>query len=497
MSGFSATFLIRTLTPVHVGCDLVHDPTSFVLDEDRAQLTPIEPMEFLGSLDPAELRHLRRICLAGSVQSLLGVYKFMRRQTFQGRRIPVSSQIVKHYRETLSIGTQEREKILEQLNNFVIRRTAFQASTERPYLPGSSVKGAIRTAYLSLLCHERPSRQRAGVQPSRLEKQLLGGSFSTDPFRLLKISDFVPVGDVPVKIRYAINRKKDGTSGDKGIYQILEMVEPGAVFQGTVQLDEPMAGAGIRRPLTMAGLERALSVFFNQHWRREQKELAHLTNRDPQDAHSGSLMRLGHHSGAECVTLEGLRSIRVRTGADKWEDRDSATTLWLASDSRKADPRHQEGLPLGWIQLRRASLAEKEKAEETEAKWREQESVWRQRRLERLQQLQRQAEARQAALQRQQQEALQRREEERRREQEWAELTPFQKDLRTAQEGKAGSEVLSKIVSRIEDYPQSEQVQLAKALKAVYLSKGTWEVKKKKKKQFDRVASLKRILGEN
>ncbi|MEE8587180.1 MAG: type III-A CRISPR-associated RAMP protein Csm5 [Acidobacteriota bacterium] len=496
MSGFAATFLIRALTPLHIGSDSVYDPMSFVLDEQRAELTPIEPLEFIRSLDPADLRELRKICMEGSLQSLLRVYKFMRKQSFQGRRIPVSPQIVEHYQETLRIGTEQTRQIQEKLNKFVIHRTAFQTSTNRPYLPGSSIKGAIRTAYLSLLCQEQRVRLSGRQNSFELEKRLLKGAYGTDPFRLLKISDFVPVGEAPVRIRYAINRKKSGKPADSGIYQILETVQPGAVFQGTIQLDSPLDGSGIRTPLSMARLEEALSAFFRHQWGREQNELALLTDSRPQEAPGGSLMRLGHHSGAECVTLEGLRRIRVRTGRTTSEVRDGATTVWLASDSRKADPRHQESPPLGWIQLQRASETEKQQAKSSESQWRMQARVQEKQRLERLQELQREAEARRQALQRRQEEERRRQEEERRREEEWAKLTPFERDLLSVRQGRGGQEELAAIVRRIDEFSEQESKQLAQALKEAYLSQGRWEVAAKQKKQINRVAKLKRILGE-
>lgn len=492
MSGYSATCLIRTLTPVHVGCDNVYDPTSFVLDEERAELTPIELLEFIRSLGPAELRSLRQTCMEGSPRSLLKVYKFMRHRKFQGRRIPLSPQIVDHYQETLEIGTEQNSDILQKLNQFVIRRTAFQASTERPYLPGSSIKGAIRTAYLSLLCREQRVRPSPN-QKSLNERRLLQGAFGTDPFRLLKISDFIPVGHLPVRIRYAVNRKKNSKSGDSGICQILEMVEPGALFQGIIQLDEPLPGAEIRRPLTMERLQEALSVFFRRQWGREQNELAGLTESRPQEAPSGTLLRLGHHSGAECVTVEGLRRIEVRTGRQTWETRDGATTLWLASDFRKADPRHQQCLPLGWIRLEAASETAKREAEAAERHWRAQQEIREKQRLERLQQLQREAEARQEEQKRLQQEELRRQEEQRRRQEEWAKLTPFERDLRTVQQGQASPEELAAIVLRVDEFSEQESKQLALALKEAYVTQGRWTSKMQKQKK--RVEKLKRILG--
>ncbi|MDW7998100.1 MAG: hypothetical protein RMI30_01400, partial [Thermodesulfovibrio sp.] len=60
------------------------------------------------------------------------------------------------------------------------------------------------------------------------------------------------------------------------------------------------------------------------------------------------LIRIGRHSGAEAVTIEGNRHIKIMQGRDRpplYLDR--ATTFWLASDSPK--PKTNNGLlPFGW-----------------------------------------------------------------------------------------------------------------------------------------------------
>jgi len=60
------------------------------------------------------------------------------------------------------------------------------------------------------------------------------------------------------------------------------------------------------------------------------------------------LVRLGRHSGAEAVTIEGQRRITIRgKGGQKRISERGATTIWLASE--KAQPDSNSILtPFGW-----------------------------------------------------------------------------------------------------------------------------------------------------
>ena len=69
-------FIIRTLAPVHIGCDEVYEPTGFVLDETSCTLTAFQPLEFVRSLGKKDLDRLTLICRRGNLESIL-VYKFM------------------------------------------------------------------------------------------------------------------------------------------------------------------------------------------------------------------------------------------------------------------------------------------------------------------------------------------------------------------------------------------------------------------------------------
>lgn len=346
---------IRIITPLHIGCDEVYEPTSFVVDEENHKLISFDALEFFRMLSPRDRNELVSISKRGTVESLLEVYKFMRGKKFNGHEANLSSGFTAHYKKVISLPLQDRRRIQQELNNLIISRTAFNGNNSRPYIPGSGIKGALRTAYLNLLAETKHIRTPLGKSASKdLEKTLLdGGSFETDPFRMVKVSDFAPVGMTQTRIVYAINEKKKASKYEaRGPYQILEVVEPGAFFEGSITIDEPDRHAGIRNPITRETLLQSLRQFYAREKTREDQELVAI-NIVPVTlpATSACPMRIGRHSGAETVTIRGHRDIRIMKGRGEMADSlDHATTFWLASEEAK--PRLKEGLrPFGWVVL--------------------------------------------------------------------------------------------------------------------------------------------------
>ena len=232
-----------------------------------------------------------------------------------------------------------------------------------PYIPGSSIKGALRTAYLGKLATDLGIKGRKD-RAKDLEVELLGGSFKTDPFRMVKPSDFLPVGDVKTKIVYAVNKKKNVSNLNRGeergnIPQILEVIREESIFEGTIHIQQPEPTAGIKKPIQSKELLNSMHDFYKKIVNEEDD----ITNslgaghivvnsiinkfKDNRGV-SAFLLRIGRHSGAESITIEGNRWIKISPPGKppKYSDK-GATTLWLTSETSK--PNTNNGLvPFGW-----------------------------------------------------------------------------------------------------------------------------------------------------
>lgn len=345
-------FTLKIHTPVHIGCDEVYEPTGFVVDEQKKELIAFEPEDFLGRLEPADVEAFSRICIKGTLPSLIEIYKFMRlkREHAEGWRIDLSDGFIEHYNNTLALRPNE---VGQALNKFLISRTAFQAIDNVPYIPGSALKGALRTAVLNARNNGKtaPAVRRAG----EMEEALLGGTFAKDPFRLVKISDFVALNAVRQKIVYAVNRKKKPSEKEaRGPYQMMEVIEPDAEFFGSITIAEASKDSGVSKPLTLPELHQALEKFYGAELRRERDENKQMkcSIRTLNDMPQGAIpVRLGRHSGAECLTVEGRRDIKIMLGPGKSPKYlDHATTLWFTSPTSNPSSR-TELQPFGWAGL--------------------------------------------------------------------------------------------------------------------------------------------------
>lgn len=364
---------IKTLAPVHLGCDEVYDPLTFAVDDEKKRLVVFDTAAFLSQLDRRKIESFTDLCRRGTPSSILEIYKFFSREKPTGREIAISESFVKHYKNTLRISDNDVRRVQQELNGFVIERTAFLPTTDRPYIPGSAVKGALRTAYLNLLMKEKDAAAVRTDNGRKLEESLLEGSFATDPLRLLKVSDFMPVGEVRTKIVYAVNEKKRLSQfGARRPYQILEVIEPGAVFQGTIAIEAPPPEAEIRNPLKLDRLWRSLKEFYPHELQREQSELARINLKHSIGALEGNplLLRLGRHSGAECVTIAAARAILIRGARGAKRIEKGATTLWLACDAKMRKQSHNV-TPFGWASFDRTGAEAQKTFEDRETTWRE------------------------------------------------------------------------------------------------------------------------------
>lgn len=365
-------YYIRIMAPTHIGCDEVYDPTGFLINEDTHALTAFEPMDFFKSLDAQAKSRFADICRKGTIESILELYKFMKGRQLDGHHVGVCKGLIAQYHKTLAISANDRRKIQQELNNFSISRTSFNPTTQKPYIPGSAIKGALRTAYLNHLAKSRniPAGQdRRDRNPGNtLEKGLLDyQKLENDPFRLLKVSDFHPVGPCRTKIVYAVNVKKVPSKFNaRGPYQILEMIEPGSVFAGTIRILEPLTRDVIKTPLSGQAVFESAAAFYEKEKNREILELkaAGLPVLDMDTKDNVCCLRLGRHSGAESLTIEGHRNIKImKKRGDRPGSSDKATTFWLASELPENAP-GSELKPFGWVGLGEMTEALGNKLEE-------------------------------------------------------------------------------------------------------------------------------------
>lgn len=358
---------LHVLSPIHIGCDDVYEPTSFVID--KTKLIEFDPLDFVKSLKPQESADFSK---TGAGDNLLAIFKMIKRfykPVVKGREVGITTHLADHYEKILSLSTFDKKAVI---NQFTMNKTAYNLQTNQPYIPGSSLKGSLRTAYLNALANVKKLPKFNG-KADELETKLLDRSegkekMSSDPFRMVKVSDLLPVENVKTKIVYAIYKKKkksdkESLADKSGAYQIFETIQAGAIFEGIMNIDTPEKISGIQNPINTKLLLSSIHKFYADNLKQEitplnevlgLKHIADITaNVKFKDSFlkTAFLIRLGRHSGAEAVTIEGNRHIKIKQAEGQPPKfLDHATTLWLASDEPK--PQSNANLqPFGWAVL--------------------------------------------------------------------------------------------------------------------------------------------------
>lgn len=377
---------ISTLAPVHIGCNETYEPSNYIIEGDALyEFSPFEAMEVL---DSKERQRLHNIVKAKPNEELLKKVQgffYSNRQallSISQHFLPVANGVADLYAKRIGkIANQER-KGKGVINQLEIERTAYNPTNHQAIFPGSSIKGAIRTALLDAI--NQGQRVMRGERSHNLHLQQClfqyqMGTIHKDPMRLISIADARwQAGDMPnTEVLFAVNRRKKHTMKDgrllesraeqDGLYQLLECL-PATQYrclQTTLNIQQVNGLNGSEEKLPAKALRwlikdiaAACNAFYKPLLEKELSLLKQLNYADPEwiariqqaltltENNQAFLLRLGRHSGAEAVTLNGVRSIRIMRGKEKPEFAEAPKTIWLASSEQAS----KAGMSsFGWV----------------------------------------------------------------------------------------------------------------------------------------------------
>lgn len=372
---------LTPLTPIHVGCGEDFEPTNYVIDGGVLYEFDVTRMEF----SAAERDDLLRAVTRPGDEAIRAVQSFFfekRRRCIEVSRlkVPVAAGVDEWYRRRVGKVSQRESGGRTVSNQLEIERTAHHPHTGKPYLPGSSIKGSIRTAWLNHIdpshVMKRDPAKRPEERSSDIEAELLGGTFSTDPFRLVKVAD-ADGENVASRVLLCVDRDKEqkhsrsGERIEKNLFVRREVIVGGQyrALSTEIRFDLlPNIGKSDKTPIEskrIGGFENLARACNEFYLPRLKSDLALIRRRFTDDpwidgverllealqpdfaAGRSMLVRVGRHSGAECVTLDKRRWIQIRGGKRRptyWSR--EATTIWLAAE--REDSR-AELLPFGWL----------------------------------------------------------------------------------------------------------------------------------------------------
>jgi CRISPR-associated protein Csm5 len=394
--------LITPLSPVHIGTGESYEPTNYVID--AGVLHEFDTGAAMAALSDADRKTLLEIGNrrpdAGMIEALQRFFHERRAALMAHaiQRIPVLPGVADLYAKRVGQTANREADGKKVINKLEIDRTGFNPVTRLPVLFGSSIKGAIRTALLDhvnggtglLKVVDRHTGKRRDENNQELQNRLFqyrAGKFELDPMRLVHLADAEWTGEAGLpaaQVRLAVNRKKSPVRDKQGnlrksqaeskdLYQILECIPSWhyRAFSGplTVQslagLDhrhnDKLPAANLR--FDLARITQACNAFYRPILDEERRQLRGRGYLDAQwdktletllkgqagKFQSGKLflLRVGRHSGAESVTLNGVRYIKIKKGdGEKPEYLDSSKTWWLAAEDKD---QMQNLVPFGWL----------------------------------------------------------------------------------------------------------------------------------------------------
>jgi CRISPR/Cas system CSM-associated protein Csm3 (group 7 of RAMP superfamily) len=310
---------IWTLSPLHIGDGTEFDPTAFWIDESRNELNEFDASTLFEKLSQEQKNKILTLCQKADIFSLQEIMKTVNAAKPQSiRKISVSPEIVSNYKRILNNQNQN------EMGKFQIKKTIVNPNSNRAYISGSSLKGAIRTALIADLSKKN-------------------GQFKDAVDTTFKASDFISRDEVKTTIGLVdrVSKKMDKKKGGfkHMAVTMLESINANSIFNGSISLNENVeqilnaleaysisiiedSEIGIKSPSKL-GIEKVKNAFKNKTY----------------------LCRLGGYIGAESHTIEGYRSIAIKTQTG-FKNREHTTRLLYSTPTKQKS--NSDNTTFGW-----------------------------------------------------------------------------------------------------------------------------------------------------
>lgn len=470
---------LHILSPVHVGSGQELDPFSYVIRDNKLLILDLAKWienysdketlyQKMNSDDYIDLRNYiaKNFNDDNAVLSTIGVK---------------SPEVVRTYKKAVYDKTSRNQALI----NFMTRNEI----TKIPYLPGSSIKGAIRTAIANRFVIS--ANIKSGDSYNYNNK--IFGKPTDDPMKYLKISDVSldKFGSVIFEAReHSPKDKKTPKDSYEAavsfcqidtpvVYPLKMSLKPFALHRKTV--DIKFLIDSLHKFYMPKFIEEYEKFYKDESYKDIRQAIAPLNVEAVRLRTNEAFVRIGHFSHVECITLDKIRNPKTRKGKDgkplPWgKTRTLANGIypfgWVKLEfvNLKSEPRTQTDWPFSFqeleniIQAKKGSIMKANKVDEVAAKHA------------------REAEEKRLA--------------EEKRKAELEAMSPEERDIAAVSDPKITENQVVEIYNRIDSYSDENKTKLAHALKSYWEKHGKWEKKKCTKKQWDKVQKIKGILGE-
>jgi len=354
---------LTALTPIHIGTGEAYEPTNFVID--NGYLYEFDEIEFFKNLDHrAKTGFINAVNKRGA-DSLFEIHRIIKQNISAAKKsahlkVKVTKGIENDYYSKVGRAVQveggRRVNKTKVFNRFQIEKIIKDVNTNKPFIPGSSIKGALSTAYQEG-CYK--TKKYNGWERC-FSKPL------DNIFKNLLISDTKIINADSI-IGYSVNKERF-EDDPLGPTNKLEVIKEGAKFEVDIKIRDLQAPESVNFIFLKKWCDNHYFNLFKQSFEPyalfKGKNVDDFTNeyypdwyyekyKDFKLKDNQFIIRIGKHSGARAVTIDGMRKIRVKLSGggprrkpDRWETLDQETTTWFFSFSEKSN---QNLLPFGWI----------------------------------------------------------------------------------------------------------------------------------------------------
>lgn len=372
---------ITTLSPVQLGSGDDFYPTNYVITDD-GWLHHFDELALsyalkgnLSKLSNA-LESQRGDDMILSIQRLIREYsKDLSKLAFYS--LPVSQGFLTFYKSRIGQIAQRETGNKRVVNRLQISRTFIHPHKHVPVIPGSALKGAIRTAIVNDLAQhdiaelKRLASDRQGSKKVQ-EKVLSYSRVNEDPMKFFKVSDAeYQHSYLPTEIMFSVSRKrkpKTNYEPAEGVSTYMEVISPYRFQAFTsdlrfVEAFDHKQNTAI--PTSFAEVAKVCNAYYLPKLKFELEQLSQEANYLDSDyvkavndllasewetmlkANKIFVLRLGKFSGAQDKTLDDLRSIAIKVGQRDYENKPETHEVRLAAE---IDVKQKHGLlPFGWV----------------------------------------------------------------------------------------------------------------------------------------------------
>ena len=479
---------LHILSPIHIGTGQELDPFSYVIRGNSLLIIDLikwmedypEQEKLYNMMDSDNFAEIRTF-IADNIDS----------ESVTLGSIPVTSNgLLSTYDRVIKAKDRRNQLLIDGMTRNDISQTA--------YIPGSSIKGSVRTAIANhfvetagVTSRNMKKTYKPAFEPDYNEK--IFGKINEDPMRNLKLSD-VPLegfGSIIVEAEeYSLNEEKSKTpkgykevsanlcqNGEDVVYPLRLSLKPFSLHNDKV--DVHFILEALFR-FYVSKYKQEYSKFYSKSGAEEiRQETAPMCLKVINLKTNETLIRIGHFSHVECITLDDVREPQTRMVKGKRMPYGTTRTLanglypfgWAKLEflDLESKPREGNDWPFSIQELERIAKAKGEAAKKSKVA------------------------AETAEVRRREEEAKRIAEEKRKAELEA--MSPEERDIALIRDrGLIANQVIS-IFNRIDEFSKENKPALAWAMKEYWMENKKWEGKLSKK-QKKKVQKIKEILGE-